>query len=418
MKVTIVNHSDVVGGASMVSLRLMEALQAEGVDARMLVMKQSGPKRADIAEVGTPLRKKLCFLREHLHIFLDNGFSRENLFKVSTGECGLPLHRHPWIADADVVLLSWINQGMLSFDEIRRIALTGKAVAWMMHDMWPMTGICHHAGVCEAFRRECGYCSFLGRTAARNDLSHKVFVRKQRLYSSLPKPIMFVAVSDWLARKARESALLGSQPLSVIYNPFPVRLYRLEPRRSREELGLPPADRKLIVMCAARLDNFIKDLPSAVKALNILNDRMPGKAAAVFVGEIRRPEILDALRMPYCHLGNVSDQDCLRDIYAHSDAVISSSSFETLASTLIEGMAAGAVPVSFGGDGRDDIISHNVDGYLAAKGDCNDLAEGLYQALSGAFSREELHRSAERRFSDKVVALKYIDLFKSLINKQ
>ena len=57
MKVTIVNHSDVVGGASMVSLRLMEALQAEGVDARMLVMKQSGQKRADIAEVGTPLRK-------------------------------------------------------------------------------------------------------------------------------------------------------------------------------------------------------------------------------------------------------------------------------------------------------------------------------------------------------------------------
>ena len=37
MKITLVNHSDIVGGASMVSLRLLDALRAQGIDARMIV---------------------------------------------------------------------------------------------------------------------------------------------------------------------------------------------------------------------------------------------------------------------------------------------------------------------------------------------------------------------------------------------
>ena len=41
MKVVLVNHSDSLGGASVVTYRLMEALIAQGVDARMLVVKKS-----------------------------------------------------------------------------------------------------------------------------------------------------------------------------------------------------------------------------------------------------------------------------------------------------------------------------------------------------------------------------------------
>ena len=37
MKVAIINRSDERGGAAVVSARLMEALRAKGVDARMIV---------------------------------------------------------------------------------------------------------------------------------------------------------------------------------------------------------------------------------------------------------------------------------------------------------------------------------------------------------------------------------------------
>lgn len=38
MKLVLINHSDTIGGASVVTYRLLKALQAEGVDASMLVV--------------------------------------------------------------------------------------------------------------------------------------------------------------------------------------------------------------------------------------------------------------------------------------------------------------------------------------------------------------------------------------------
>ena len=42
MKIVIINHSDTLGGASVVSYRLMKALRAMGVDASMLVSHKAG----------------------------------------------------------------------------------------------------------------------------------------------------------------------------------------------------------------------------------------------------------------------------------------------------------------------------------------------------------------------------------------
>ncbi|MDE5553929.1 MAG: glycosyltransferase, partial [Muribaculaceae bacterium] len=145
MKVTLVNHSDIVGGASMVSLRLLHALRAEGVDARMIVKQAKGEPDEFITPIGGGMKDRAAFLGERLRIFTANGFNRAQLFKVSIADRGLPVHRHPWIADADIVALNWFNQGMMSLNEIRNIASLGKPIVWTMHDMWPMTGICHHA---------------------------------------------------------------------------------------------------------------------------------------------------------------------------------------------------------------------------------------------------------------------------------
>ena len=54
----------------------------------------------------------------------------------------------PEFQQADVIHLHWINQGMLSLKNIEKILASGKPVVWTMHDMWPCTGICHHAREC------------------------------------------------------------------------------------------------------------------------------------------------------------------------------------------------------------------------------------------------------------------------------
>ena len=47
--------------------------------------------------------------------------------------------------EADVIHLHWVNQGLLSLNDIKKMTQSGKPMVWTMHDMWACTGICHHA---------------------------------------------------------------------------------------------------------------------------------------------------------------------------------------------------------------------------------------------------------------------------------
>lgn len=408
MKIVLVNHSDSRGGASVVTVRLMEALAAEGAEVSMLVVhKAADDTRVQTAAGG--LRCKIPFLAEHARIFAQNGFTRRELFAVSIATDGLPLSAHPLVREADVVLLNWVNQGMLSLDEIGRMAAAGKKIIWTMHDMWNATGVCHHAGECRRFTLSpgCGYCPLLHGRAGENDLSRRTWRRKKALYDGAD--IHFVAVSSWLERKCRESSLLCRCRISVIPNAFPVEEFYIEPRRSRTDMGLPEGKR-LIVMGAARLDDPVKGLGLAVEALNRLADAGRSDAHAVFFGAIRNPEALAELRLPYTALGPVADKNFLRELYAQSTAVLSSSLYETLPGTLIEGQAAGCFPVSFGEGGQCDIIEQGMTGYIARYRDTADLAHGLETALDGLFDPQLLRRSVEAKFGAAAVARRYLEI--------
>ncbi len=408
MIITFLNHSDSLGGASVVTMRLMRALVRLGVDARMLVMRASGTDMR-VDELRPAWRRKACFLAECARIYAGNGMSRRDLFKVSVAYAGMPVSEHPWVRDADVVVLSWVNQGMISLSEIARIQAP---VAWMMHDMWCFTGVCHHAGECERYKDACGECKFLGRMAGPRDLSASTLRRKAELYSR--KPINFVAVSQWLRRRCLESSLCRGQRVECIPNAFPVEEYATTPTMSRAALGLPEGKR-LIVMAAARLDDPIKGLPLAVEALNALHAAPQGRdCAAVMVGAIRDPRALEGLQIPHADLGMVSDPARMAQIYAHADAVLSSSLYETLPGTLVEGMAAGCVPVAFDRGGQSDIVDHMRTGYLAPYPDTAALAQGLSYALTAGISRESQRREVAARFAADRVAARYLALFESL----
>lgn len=382
MKIVIISTSSTLGGAAIASSRLAEALARKGQEVTMVTLDGRG---------------RIPFLAERAEIFLRNGLSRTNLFKVSTARFGLRLSAMPEVREADVIMLGWFNQGLLSLREIARL---GKPLVWTMHDMWAFTGICHHSLGCDRFTGECGCCPFIRRPLRRPaDMSHSVWLRKERIYDSVP--IHYVAVSRWLADRAASSKLLARRPLSVIPNPHPISEFT--PRRGSENL---------IVMGAARLDDPIKGLDAAVDALNAVHDDMP-EARAIFFGKMRSARALSRLRMPHTPVG-VLGPDALRELYARASVVLSSSEFETSGNTLIEGMASGAVPVSFDRGGQTDIIDHLTTGYLARQGDVADLARGIRWALKSDIDPMALHRAAEDRFGADAIASRYLDLISEL----
>ena len=416
MKVTLLNHSDTLGGASVVTFRLMQALRDEGVDAQMLVLSKTSDSES-VTQLCSRRRRNRAFLSERLNIFLRNGFSKANLFKVSTATHGVSLISHPLIAEADVIAINWINQGMLSLDELEALTQLGKPIIWTMHDMWCLTGVCHHALECDNYKAQCGKCQFISNGRRKNDLSHTTWLRKNEIYKN--SNIYFVPVSNWLAEKCRQSSLLADKQIEVIHNAFPIDFYSTTPSSLVQGFGID-YDKNLILMGAARLDDPIKGFEYAIEAINVFSKTNPDlakKCEVVFFGEIRDIQLLKRMRMPYLHLGRINDPKVIRQLYASAKVVISTSLYETLPGTLIEGQAAGCVPVSFGMGGQADIIDHKVTGYIAEYKSPKSIAEGIVWALETAPDREMLHNSVREKFASKVIAQRYIELFKKLLSK-
>ena len=417
MKVLLLSTNDILGGAAMVTYRLMEALRNAGTDARMLVANRR-TDNPDVARVGQ-LCLKTAFVAERGEIFLNNGFNLDDLWKVSTGSFGADVCSHPWVREADVIVLNWICQGFLSLGQIERLCSMGKPVVWIMHDLWCATGICHLPGTCTRHRAECGHCPLLHWERGVHDLSHRVWRRKKRLFSE--NRIEFVAVSNCQRKEAMQSGLLGDKAISVIPHAFPVELYHTTPTAGVSstmlESVIGAGHQRIITMGAARLDDPVKDLPMAIRSLNHLVEKRPDLATgcrAIFFGSIRNPELFNELRMDYTYAGPLSAEE-LRQLYSASSVVLSTSRFETMGATLMEGMAGGAVPVTFGNGGQTDIVTDRVNGFIATYGSHESVADCIAEALWEPFDRNLQHESVRNRFSSEVIASRYINLFNSLI---
>lgn len=129
MKVLIVNTSERTGGAAVAANRLMEALINNGVKAKMLVRDKLTDNPC-VVEHPQQRRLRWAFLWERLGIWLQLGLRRRHLFDIDTGSCGADITQLPEFQEADVIHLHWVNQGMLSLKQIRRILDSGKPVVW------------------------------------------------------------------------------------------------------------------------------------------------------------------------------------------------------------------------------------------------------------------------------------------------
>ena len=140
MRVLIVNTSENMGGAAVAAGRLVDALNNNGVKAKMMV-RDKATDSLTVASVGGRLRSKWAFLWERWCVFCHLGFSRKRLFSVDIANAGIDITRTREFKEADIVHLHWVNQGMLSLHGIGKILDSGKPVVWTMHDMWGVLAV-------------------------------------------------------------------------------------------------------------------------------------------------------------------------------------------------------------------------------------------------------------------------------------
>ena len=417
MRVLIVNTSERAGGAAVAAGRLLDALNNNGVKAKMLV-RDRHTDDVRVVGLGSTWWQRRHFLWERLLVFLHLHLRRQHLFDIDIANSGFDITRLPEFREADIIHLHWINQGMLSLRGIRKILQSGKPVVWTMHDVWPATAICHLSLGCRHFTTRCQQCKYLPGKGSASDLSSRVWRRKEQLLRE-GNPV-FVACSRWLEGEARHSALLHGHKVTSIPNPIDTRLYCPGPQdEARTRLGLPH-DKLLLLFVCFSLANENKGMAYLIDACRKLADSHPELAdrlGLVLLGG-RADEVSAELPFATYPMGYVSDEQQIVSIYRAADLFVLPSLSENLPNTIMEAMACGVPCVGFRVGGIPEEIDHCKNGYVAAYRDSADLARGIHWTLCEA-DRRQLSAAAVQKvaqnYSQSSVALRYIELYQELL---
>ena len=416
MRVLIVNTSERTGGAAVAASRLMEALNNNGVKAKMLV-RDKETDRLTVAAVPGQKWMLFYFLWERFVVWLRLYFNRKHLFEVDIANCGADVTQLPEFQEADVVHLHWINQGMLSLKGIRKILNTGKPVVWTMHDIWPATAICHLTLDCRNFETQCAHCRLLPGSGSTNDLSTQIWKRKQQMLND--RQITFVTCSQWLAGEAQKSALLKGQRVVSIPNPIDTHIYTpKDKQQARQRVGLPTEGR-IILFASQRVTNRNKGMGYLLEACRLLAEQYPEKKEDITVAILggHAEEIEGQLPFRTCPLGYVNDEQRIVDIYNAADVFVLPSLSENLPNTIMEAMACGVPSVGFRIGGIPEEIDHQQNGYVADYCSSEDLARGiwwtLYEADHEAVRKACLQKVAHN-YSQQSVANHYLEVYESL----
>ena len=416
MRVLIVNTSERIGGAAIAAGRLVEALKNNGIKAKMLV-REKQTDRLSVIELKRNWWRVWQFIWERILIWKENRFKKHNLFAVDIANTGTDITTIPEFQAADIIHLHWINQGMLSLNDIRKILQSGKPVVWTMHDMWPCTGICHHARECDKYHLECHHCPYIYKGGGKKDLSNQVFKKKKEVYQSAP--VTFVTCSRWLKERAGQSALLKGHTIVDIPNPISTGLFKPQnalAARNKMEL---PTDKKLILFGSVKVTDKRKGIDYFIESCKLLAEKYPEmkeELGVVVYG--KNSECLKPL-IPFqvYALDYISNEKDLVNIYNAVDLYVTPSLEENLPTTIMEAMACGVPCVGFNVGGIPEMIDHLHNGYVAEYKSAEDLANGIiwtlseseYQSLS-----EEACRKAVSNYSESIVAKKYIDIYNKI----
>ncbi len=399
-----------VGGAAIAAHRLVEALNRNGVEAKMMVgfSQTDDPK----VTVATPRWKyNLNFTLERAKIWMKNRLRRQNLYSIDTASDGIDITKTKEFVEADVIHLHWINQGFLSFESMKKVLQSGKRIVWTMHDMWQCTGICHYAGECTKFRTECHNCPLL-TSPGKKDISNQSFRRKRILYHDAD--IRFVACSHWLHEQAASSALLKGKSISCIPNPLDTTLFSPGDRvEARKKLSLP-LQKRLLLFGSQKVTDERKGMNYLVEMAHILKERHSLRAelnlAFLVMGQ-QAERLAELLSLPVYPMGYVDSTEQLVNIYRAADLFITPSLFDNLPNTIVEAMACGTPCVGFRTGGIPEMIDHLGNGYVANYKDPADLANGVEYVLEHPSLGDSAHHFASYMYDEGRITRKFLELY-------
>lgn len=403
MNIVHISTSDLIGGAAIAAYRLNLAFNKKGFNSKMLVLNSVSNNISVV-----PFDSKIKYFK-HIFCFKIEQYIQKRIFNnnytYSLGLRGESIRKHPLLRKADIIYIHWVGNSFISMKEIRKVALLGKPIYLFLHDMYYITGGCHHSFDCDGYKSNCIGCTNIHNPSFKW-VANRILEKKRNLWNDLNN-LHIITPSLWLSDCVRESTLFRNTNTTTIPNILDTTSFKVLDRKIARSILNLPNDKKLICFGA---NGGSKD---PYKGWNILLESIKymtsNNVEVVLFGGMLSYEEEKRINFRIHQLGYFHDSYSLILMYNACDVFVTPSLAENFPQTITESIACGTPCVGFNIGGIPDLIKHKQTGYLAKYKDVKDLAKGIDWVLNDtSITREYLHNFAEKMYSENIIVEKHI----------
>jgi glycosyltransferase involved in cell wall biosynthesis len=375
----------------------------------MITLRASINDDEKIKQQGT--RAKMIALLDHNIQNYLNRKNRKQFGAFSYPILGTDLSRKEEIKNADVIYIHWALGGFINFKSIREIAKLGKPVIFFMHDMWNITGGCHHSFTCQKYTEHCYNCQMLVPDRER-DRSFREFEKKWKLYNGFSN-LYFVAPSKWLYNCAHESELTKRKPIYYIPNIIDHSFFKPFDKIIAKKILNIDASETVIAFAAASINSPYKGWQFLKESLYLLhNDKNFASNITILIfGNGYSKDIAQSIPFKIKFMGFLRDEYSTMLSYNAADVFIAPSLADNLPTTVLESLSCGTPVVGFDVGGIPDMIKNKENGYLAKYKDAYDIYEGIKFCI-----QNNLKGYLPSEFDEETILEKHFNLHKMIKN--
>lgn len=396
-----------IDSAGRAAIRLQHAFNNVDVESCIVSLEHSMYGNNNIKYLG-PNARLISRVEDKIQAYLTKKCNKQ-LGTFSYPVLGTNVTKLDEVKNADIIYIHWALKGLLNFKSVKQIAGLNKPVIIFLHDMWNITGGCHHSFTCEKYKTEgCNDCPMFPATK-RNDLSAKEFRKKIQLYSK-HNNLYFVSPSKWLYNCAKESLLTKNKPVFYIPNLIDNIIFKPADKTVARQILNLDVNETIIAFGAVSVNSPYKGWAYLQKALELLKQDDSIKNISVLIfGSGYDKGIAESIPFKTKFMGYLQDEYSTALVYNAADVFIVPSLADNLPTTVQESLSCGTPVVGFEVGGIPDMISHKKNGYLARYKDAGDIAEGIKFCIN---NRIKGYRLPD--FEPSVIVQKHLELFEQI----
>ena len=312
----------------------------------------------------------------------------------------------------DVVHVHCVNSFTFNiYHLLKYLAKNNIKTVVTLHAEFFHTGSCGHAFDCEKWKSKCHHC-----TAYTSLTSSKLFDRSatawKKMYDAFkgfkPENIIVTAVSPWLAKRAKQSAILKS--FEVVYVPNGVDTSTFH--YTQDTYLIDRASYNKFVLFVTPYFNLKEGDLKGGRYIPILAEKHPNYQFVVVAS--RQEGEVGELPSNVQLWGRAKSQEELARLYSEANVTLLLSQRETYSMVTAESLCCGTPVVGFKAGGPESIALPDY-ALFVEYGNLQALSEVLDKYVGANMDKTEISQKAISTYSKERMAQAYIDAYQKVL---